>query len=58
MMECKAALEEAGGDFEKAIVVLRKKGMAAAGKKADRIAAKESSTPIFIQAARSECWSN
>ena len=37
MMECKAALEEAVGDFEKAIVVLRKKGAAAAGKKADRI---------------------
>jgi len=37
MMECKAALEEAVGDFEKAIVVLRKKGAAAAGRKADRI---------------------
>ncbi len=37
MMECKAALEESGGDFEKAILVLRKKGAAAAGKKAGRI---------------------
>jgi elongation factor Ts len=37
MMECKAALEEAEGDFEKAIVILRKKGLASAGKKAGRI---------------------
>ena len=37
MMECKAALEETGGDSEKAIVVLRKKGAASAGKKAGRI---------------------
>ncbi|MBM3801473.1 MAG: translation elongation factor Ts [Acidimicrobiia bacterium] len=37
MMECKAALEEAAGDFEKAIVILRKKGLASAGKKAGRI---------------------
>ena len=37
MMECKTALEEAAGDFEKAIVILRKKGAAAAGRKADRI---------------------
>jgi elongation factor Ts len=38
MMECKVALEEAGGDFEKATVVLRKKGLAAAAKKAGRVA--------------------
>jgi elongation factor Ts len=38
MMECKTALEEAAGDFDKAILVLRKKGMAAAVNKADRIA--------------------
>lgn len=38
MMDCKKALEEAGGDMEKAIDVLRKKGLAAAGKKAGRIA--------------------
>jgi elongation factor Ts len=37
MMECKSALQEAGGDFEKAIVLLRKKGLAAAAKKATRI---------------------
>jgi elongation factor Ts len=37
MMECKSALQEAGGDFERAIVLLRKKGLAAAAKKATRI---------------------
>jgi elongation factor Ts len=39
MMECKAALQEANGDFDKAVVVLRKKGLAAAAKRADRVAA-------------------
>jgi elongation factor Ts len=36
MMDCKKALEEAGGDFEKAIEVIRKKGQAVANKRADR----------------------
>lgn len=36
MMDCKNALVEADGDAEKAIEVLRKKGMAKAAKKADR----------------------
>jgi elongation factor Ts len=38
MMEAKKALEEAGGDFEKAIDILRKKGLSAAAKKATRVA--------------------
>jgi elongation factor Ts len=38
MMEAKKALEEAGGDFEKAVDILRKKGLSAAAKKAGRIA--------------------
>ena len=38
MMECKRALEEAGGDQEKAIEILRKKGYARAAEKADRTA--------------------
>lgn len=42
MMDCKKALEEAGGDMEKAIDVLRKKGLAAAGKKAGRVASEGS----------------
>lgn len=36
MMDCKAALEEAAGDLEKAIDILRKKGIAKAAKKAGR----------------------
>src|SRR5436853_7663028 len=35
-MDCKRALEEAGGDLEKAETVLRTKGIASAGKKASR----------------------
>ncbi len=37
VMECKKALEEAGGDMEKALVILRKKSAAAADKKSDRV---------------------
>jgi elongation factor Ts len=40
MMDCKKALKEADGDFEKAIEVLRKKGQKLSAKRADR-AAKE-----------------
>ena len=36
MMECKAALVEANGDFEEATTVLRKRGLASAAKKAGR----------------------
>jgi len=36
MMECKKALEEAGGDADKACTILRKKGFARAEKKAER----------------------
>ncbi len=36
MMECKSALTETGGDQEKAIDVLRKKGLASAAKRAGR----------------------
>lgn len=39
MMDCKKALTEANGDMDKAIEVLREKGLAAATKKAGRIAA-------------------
>lgn len=39
MMDCKNALVEADGDFDKAVKVLREKGMNASSKKADRIAA-------------------
>ena len=36
MMECKAALTEANGDFEEANTILRKRGLASAAKKAGR----------------------
>jgi elongation factor Ts len=39
MMEAKKALEETGGDFEKAVDLLRKKGLSAAAKKSARVAA-------------------
>jgi elongation factor Ts len=39
MMDCKKALSEVGGDMDKAIEILREKGLAAAAKKAGRIAA-------------------
>ena len=39
MMECKKALTQADGDFEKAIEILREQGLATASKKAGRIAA-------------------
>jgi len=38
MMDCKRALEETNGDFEMAVDVLRKKGLAVAAKRQSRIA--------------------
>src|SRR3954447_16217501 len=37
MMDVKSALTEAGGNMEEATKILRKKGLAAAGKKAGRV---------------------
>ena len=39
MMDCKRALQETNGDIDKAVELLREKGLAAAAKKAGRIAA-------------------
>ena len=39
MLDCKKMLIEANGDMDKAIDLLREKGLAAAAKKAGRIAA-------------------
>ena len=36
MMDCKAALKETGGDMDKAVALLREKGLAAAARKAGR----------------------
>lgn len=49
LMDCKKALTETGGDHEKAIDYLRKKGLAAASKKASR-AATEGSVGSYIHA--------
>jgi elongation factor Ts len=49
MMDCKNALTEAKGDVEAAIVVLRKKGVATAAKKATR-ATSEGSVACYIHA--------
>jgi len=38
MMDCKKALEETGGDLDKAVDELRKKGIAKADKRAERVA--------------------
>jgi elongation factor Ts len=47
MMDCKKALAETSGDFEKAIEYLRKKGIASASKKAGRTA-KEGTVSSYI----------
>ncbi len=36
MVDCKRALEEAGGEIDKAVEILRKKGMAKAAKRGNR----------------------
>jgi elongation factor Ts len=36
VLECRKALQQAGGDFDKAVAILREKGLAAAAKKAGR----------------------
>jgi elongation factor Ts len=38
MLDCKKALAQADGDFDKAVEILREKGLSAAAKKADRAA--------------------
>ena len=47
MMDCKRALEEAGGNFDKAETILRTKGIASASKKASR-ATKEGIVASYI----------
>jgi elongation factor Ts len=49
MMDCKQALTEAKGEIEKAIVLLRKKGLSAAAKKAARVTS-EGSVTSYIHA--------
>jgi len=53
MSDCKKALDEAAGDLEKAVVVLRERGLAAAAKKAGR-AASEGVVSSFVNADNSK----
>ncbi|HXJ59381.1 MAG TPA: translation elongation factor Ts [Verrucomicrobiae bacterium] len=48
LMDCKKALQEANGDFDLAVDILRKKGVASAGKKAGR-EAREGVIAQFVQ---------
>lgn len=52
MMECKKALVEADGDMDKAIDYLRERGLAAAQKKATRIAAEGVVLPYYDKEAK------
>ncbi len=47
MMDCKEALKESNGDFEKAVEYLRKKGLSAATKRSSK-AAKEGTVAAYI----------
>ena len=49
MMDCKAALQESGGDVDKAIEILRVKGQAQAAKRSDRVAS-EGQVASYIHA--------
>src|SRR5258706_7279560 len=49
MMDCKQALTEAKGDLEQAVVILRKKGVSVAAKKATRVTS-EGSVTSYIHA--------
>lgn len=51
MMDCKAALEESGGDIDKAIEVLRVRGQAQAAKRGERVAA-EGVVASYVHANR------
>ncbi len=53
MMDCKKALGETDGDMEKAVEFLREKGLAAASKKAGRIAAEGLVTVIVSEDGKS-----
>jgi elongation factor Ts len=53
ILDCRKALTEANGDFEKAVDWLREKGMATAAKRADREASQASWSCIPMAVAAS-----
>ena len=54
MMDCKKALEEAGGSIEQGIEVLRKKGLKSMDKRAGKVAA-EGTLGVYIHAGGQVC---
>ncbi|MDR2525763.1 MAG: translation elongation factor Ts [Oscillospiraceae bacterium] len=52
MMDCKKALTEADGDFDRAVDILRERGLAAATKKAGRITAEGVVLAVFDEASK------
>ncbi len=54
MMDCKHALQEAEGDFDKAVDIIRKKGLVVASKRADREAKKDAFWPKPME--RMQLW--
>ena len=58
MMECKAALAEANGNFEEANLILRKRGLASAAKKAGRATSEGLiGHRVSRGSSRAACWS-
>ena len=55
MMDCKQALTEAKGDMEQAVVVLRKKGVSVAAKKATRVASEGSVAQLHSRRRQDRC---
>jgi len=53
MLDCKKALEQTEGDFEKAVDYLRTKGLAAAAKKADRAATEGAVAAVVAEDGKS-----
>ena len=53
IMDCKSALAETGGDFDKAATLLREKGIASAAKKADRVAT-EGRIEVYVHTDRKQ----
>jgi elongation factor Ts len=51
MMDCKNALEESNGDFEKAVEVIRKRGQLVASKRADR----DATEGVVLAKTNSDC---
>ena len=57
MMDCKRALQESDGDVEKAIELLREKGLASAAKRQPRRRTRGRSTATSTSTTPSACWS-